>query len=125
MKLVKNLLIASAVSALVTTSSFASHHGEKKVDLVKQGKKIFVTKKLGNCIACHDVNGMKIDGPGSFGPKLAYLSAYPEDVLYDFVYDIYKAKGITGDTAMPAFGATGILDDKEIKAVVAFLKTIN
>ena len=125
MKIVKNLLIASAVSGLLVTSSFASHHGEKKVDLVAEGKKIFMTKKLGNCLACHDVNGMKLDGPGSFGPKLAYLSGYPEDTLYDFVYDIYAAKGITGDTAMPAFGATGILDDKEIKAVVAFLKTIN
>ena len=123
MKIVKNLLIASAVSGLLVTSSFASHHGEKKNDLVAQGKKIFMTKSLGNCLACHDINGMKVDGPGSFGPKLSGLSYYPEETLYGFVYDIYKAKGIT-TTAMPAFGATGILDDKEIKAVVAFLKTI-
>jgi sulfur-oxidizing protein SoxX len=121
MKIVKNLLIASAVSGLLITSSFAN---ENKTDLVAQGKKIFMTKKLGNCLACHDVNGVAVDSPGSLGPKLSYLSAYPKDVLYNLVYDIYKAKNIK-NTAMPAFGATGVLDDKEIKAVVAFLKTIN
>ena len=121
MKIVKNLLIASAISSLLATSVCATQNNS---DLVAQGKKIFMTKKLGNCLACHDVNGVKVDSPGSLGPKLSYLSAYPEDILYDMVYDIYKAKGLK-NTAMPAFGATGVLDDQEIKAVVAFLKTIN
>jgi sulfur-oxidizing protein SoxX len=36
---------------------------------------------------------------------------------------IYAARGIK-TSAMPAFGATGWLSDSEIKAVVAYLKTI-
>jgi len=111
----KLFLIASAV---VVTSG-AAFGGE---DLVKMGEKIFNTKKLGNCLACHDVNGKKIDGPGSFGPKLQYLSAWPEKALYDKIYDPYTTNPIS---AMPPFGKNGILDDKQIKAVIAYLKTIN
>jgi len=111
----KRLLIITSLVAFTSGVSFA---GE---DLVKEGKKIFMTKKLGNCLACHAVNGIEVDGPGSFGPKLQSLSAWPEDALYDKVYDPYTTNPIS---AMPPFGKNGILDDKQIKAVVAFLKTI-
>ena len=118
MKLAKILLAASVMSSLFITASLADDA------LIKQGKKIFNTKNLGNCFACHDVNGQKIDGPGSFGPKLVGLSYWDEQLLYDTVYDIYAARGLK-ISAMPAFGKTGWLDDAEIKAVVAYLKTIN
>lgn len=116
MKLIKNLVLAAAVSGLAVTSSQAGD------DLVKKGEKIFMTKNLGNCIACHAINGKELDGPGSMGPKLQYLSAWPEEALFDKVYDPYTTNPIS---QMPAFGKTGWLSDAEIKAVVAFLKTIN
>ena len=90
-------------------------------DLVKEGEKIFNTKKLGNCLACHAVNGKEINGPGSFGPKLQYLSAWPEQALYDKIYDPYTTNPIS---AMPPFGKNGWLSDEQIKAVVAYLKTV-
>jgi sulfur-oxidizing protein SoxX len=117
MKVLHKLLIASAVSGLIATSGSA--------DLVKKGEKIFTNKKLGNCVACHAVNGSaKVEkmGPGSFGPKLQYLSAWPEQALYDKIYDPYTTNPIS---AMPAFGKNGWLDDNEIKALVAYLKTVN
>jgi sulfur-oxidizing protein SoxX len=119
MKLVKSLLAASAISGLLMTTSMAAD-----ADLIAKGDKIFNSKKSGNCFACHDVNGKKIDGPGSFGPKLVGLSYWDEKLLYDTVYDIYAARGLK-ISAMPAFGTNGWLDDAEIKAVVAYLKTIN
>lgn len=118
MKVAKSLLIASAISSMLMTAAVAD------ADLIAKGDKIFNTKDLGNCFACHDVNGQKIDGPGSFGPKLVGLSYWDDQTLYDTVYDIYAARGIE-ISAMPAFGTTGWLDDAEIKAVVAYLKTIN
>jgi len=118
MKLAKILLAVSVTSGLFITASAADD------TLIKQGKKIFNTKNLGNCFACHDVNGQKIDGPGSFGPKLMGLSYWDDEMLYNTVYDIYKERDIK-ISAMPAFGTTGWLDDAEIKAVVAYLKTIN
>lgn len=114
MKVLHKLLIACAASSLIATSGSA--------DLVKKGEEIFKNKKLGNCLACHDVNGKNIDGPGSFGPKLQYLSAWPEQALYDKIYDPYTTNPIS---AMPAFGKNGWLDDNEIKALVAYLKTVN
>ncbi|PIF03942.1 MAG: sulfur oxidation c-type cytochrome SoxX [Arcobacter sp.] len=119
MKLVRNLVVASAMSGLLVTASVASD-----ADLIAKGDKIFNNKKKGNCFACHDVNGKKIDGPGSFGPKLTGMSYWDDQTLYDTVYDIYAARGIK-ISAMPAFGTNGWLDDEEIKAVVAYLKTIN
>lgn len=119
MKLAKSLLIVSTISGLLSTASLADDA------LIAKGEKIFNGgTKQGNCLACHAVNGKKINDPGSLGPKLIGLANYPEDYLYDAVYDIYSAKGIT-TSAMPAFGKNGWLDDEEIKAVVAYLKTIN
>ena len=111
----KRFLLIASVVALTTGVSMA------KEDLVQKGKKIFMTKKLGNCLACHDVNGVEVDGPGSFGPKLQNLSLWPKEALYDKIYDPYKTNPIS---AMPPFGKNGVLSDEEIKAVVAFLKTI-
>jgi len=109
------------IFTLATLAILASGTAFANADLVKEGEKIFKTKKLGNCLACHAVNGVEIDGPGSFGPKLQSLSAWPEKALYDKVYDPYTTNPIS---AMPAFGKNGLLNDHQIKAVVAYLKTI-
>lgn len=115
MKLLKNLILVIAINALAFTSSIANN------DLVKKGEKIFVTKTLANCIACHDANGKTLDGPGSMGPKLQALQYWPEQALYDKVYNPYTTNPIS---QMPAFGKSGWLSHEEIKAVVAYLKTI-
>ena len=116
MKLAKNLLAATAISALFVTASMAD------ADMIAKGEKIFNTKKLGNCLACHAITGKKVKDPGSFGPDLSTVSEYPDELLYDLIYDIYSAKGLKF-SAMPAFGKNGWLDDSEIKAVIAYLKS--
>jgi len=110
----KKILVATALIAFSATYAVAG-------DLVKEGEKIFNTKKIGNCLACHAANGKKVNGPGSLGPKLQGLSAWPEKALYDKVYNPYATNPIS---AMPAFGKNGVLSDHQIKAVVAYLKTI-
>lgn len=116
MSLIKRMLTATVIASAVSVSSFASD------DLVKTGEKIFNTNTKGNCIACHAINGKELDGPGTMGPVLQYLSAWPEEALYEKVYDPYTSNPIS---AMPAFGKNGWLTDAEIKALVAYLKTIN
>lgn len=116
MKLIKSLAVATAISALAVTLSSANE------DLVKKGEKIFNTKNLGNCLACHDANGKKIDGPGSMGPKLQALKYWPDEALYNKIYNPNIDNPIS---QMPAFGRNGWLSDGEIKAVVAYLKTID
>lgn len=113
----KHLPLICIISALPLSSLFAADNAK----LIEKGEKVFMTKSLGNCIACHAINGKELDGPGSMGPTLQYLSAWPEDALYDKVYDPYTTNPIS---QMPPFGKNGWLSDEEIKAVVAFLKTI-
>jgi len=117
MKLTKSLLMACFISVFLTTAGLASN-----MQMVKKGEKIFMTKSKGNCLACHAIEGKKVDGPGSLGPKLQYLSVWPEQALYNKVYDPYTTNPIS---AMPAFGKSGWLSTEEIKAVVAYLQTIN
>jgi sulfur-oxidizing protein SoxX len=119
LRLAKNLLIKVVLNGLVITSAFSDISNDM---LVKEGAKIFNAKKIGNCLACHDVNGKDILNPGSLGPKLKYLSLWPEKALYDKIYDPYT----TNPTSiMPPFGRNGWLTDHQIKALVAFLKTVN
>jgi sulfur-oxidizing protein SoxX len=115
MKVLKTLLAATAVSGIMATSALANEA------LVKEGEKIFNTKNLGNCLACHAVNGKDIDGPGSMGPKLSGLAYYPDEYLYEMIYNPNTKNPIS---QMPAFGKNGWLSDSQIKAVVAYLKTI-
>ncbi len=115
MRVFKFLLAAGVIGMIAPTITSA---GE---DMVKLGEKIFITKNLGNCLSCHDANGKKLDGPGSLGPKLSGLSVWPEKALYDKIYDPYTTNPIS---AMPPFGKNGWLDDKQIKALVAYLKII-
>ena len=117
MSVIKKILAASAISGLIAVSSFASDD-----ELVKKGEKIFNTNTQGNCVACHAANGKTLDGPGSMGPILQSLSAWPDEALYDKIYDPNASNPIS---TMPAFGKNGWLSNDEIKAVIAYLKTIN
>ena len=72
MSLIKKVLVTTALSSFIAVSGFAAD------DLVKKGEKIFTTNTQGNCIACHAVNGKELDGPGTMGPILQYLSSWPE-----------------------------------------------
>ena len=114
MKLAKKLFVAATAVTIMATASSA--------DMVKEGEKIFNTKKIGNCLACHAIEGKKISNPGSLGPKLVGLAYWDEKDLYDIVYDPYATRSKI--TAMPSFGKNGWLTDHQIKAVVAYLKTI-
>ena len=118
MKLVKKLLIASAMTSLLTTASFAASNAS----MVKEGDKIFNTKKIGNCLACHDINGKNIINPGSLGPKLSGLAYWDDKDIYSIIYD--PAATRSKITPMPAFGKNGWLTDHQIKALVAYLKTV-
>ena len=116
MKIVKKLLAASVVSGFFFSSLVADEA------LIKKGEKIFTSNTQGNCIACHNANGKTLDGPGSFGTPLTGLKHWPAETLYEIIYDPYKVKGPI--TAMPSFGKGGWLSDDEIKAVIAYLQTI-
>lgn len=66
------------------------------------GKKVFLTRTLGNCLACHQVTSLKSEEfHGEFGPSLDGVAGrYSEAQLRLIVAD---PKRIFTDTVMPAF----------------------
>lgn len=101
------------------------------------GKKVFLTRTLGNCLACHQVTSLKSEEfHGEFGPSLDGVAGrYTEAQLRLIVAD---PKRIFNDTVMPAFfkneglnrvrpefAGKSILTAAQVEDVVAFLKTLN
>jgi sulfur-oxidizing protein SoxX len=101
------------------------------------GKKVFLTRTLGNCLACHQVTSLKSEEfHGEFGPSLDGVAGrYTEAQLRLIVAD---PKRIFTDTVMPAFFKNdglsrvrpefvgkSILTAAQVEDVIAFLKTLN
>ncbi len=112
----KKLLVAT-LFGLITTSAVYAAGNEA---LVKEGRKVFVTKKLGNCLACHSVKGDPgIPQTGDIGPKLSNLNAYPKSYLFEKIYDPNKT---VANTLMPPMGRNHKLTKHQIDALVAYLQ---
>lgn len=100
------------------------------------GKKVFLTRTLGNCLACHEVTSLKSEEfHGELGPSLdGVASRYTEAQLRLIVAD---PKRVFTDTVMPAFykndglrrvrpefAGKPILTAAQVEDVVAFLQTL-
>lgn len=84
-----------------------------------RGRQIAAARNRGNCLACHAMKGGM--QPGTRGPDLSmYGSAGRSDAeAYAAVYDM---RSRIADTLMPPFGTNQILNDQEIRDVVAYLQ---
>lgn len=100
------------------------------------GKKVFLTRTLGNCLACHAVTSLKSEEfHGEFGPPLDGVAGrYTEAQLRLIVAD---PKRLFADTVMPAFYKNDglsrvrpefvgkpILTAGQVEDVVAYLETL-
>lgn len=143
-------LLAAFASCLLAASAYAQEPIKLDVDndsLPKSltgapgnadaGKKVFLTRTLGNCLACHQVTSLKSqEFHGEFGPSLDGVAGrYTEAQLRLIVAD---PKRIFTDTVMPAFYKNdgfsrvrpqfvgkSILTAAQVEDVVAYLKTLN
>lgn len=88
---------------------------------LEEGKAISFDRKLGNCLACHVIEGGNL--PGNIGPPLVAMQArYPsKQDLHDQIYD---AREMNPNTMMPPFGAHEVLTEDELKKVVDFIYTL-
>lgn len=121
---IKKIAIFATVVTLFATSSYANHHGEKmsKEDMIKEGRKVFVTKSQGNCLACHSVQGdASIPQTGTLGPRLANMDTYPKEYLIEKIMD----PNITNPTTiMPPLGRNHKITKAQVEAVVVYLQEI-
>ncbi len=101
-----------------------------------KGRKVFINRKLGNCLACHQVSALA-DEPyhGNVGPSLDGVASRLSEG--EMRLRIVDPKVVNPDTIMPAFfRSTGlhdvlkkfqgktILTAEQVEDVVAFLKTL-
>lgn len=83
-----------------------------------RGKVLANERSKGNCVACHLIKGA--EQPGSKGPDLTAYGTWgrSDEETYALVYDM---RWRNPDTVMPPAGANQILNDQELRDVVAFL----
>lgn len=106
-------LIGSLVAfSGLTTQAYAGSSAEEA------GKKVAFTRSKGNCLACHMIPGG--ESPGTIAPPLVGMKArYPDKAKLRA--QIWDATAANPESSMPPFGLNGILTEKEIDQLVAFI----
>ena len=83
-----------------------------------RGKQIVSDSHLGNCLACHYIEGG--ESPGTIAPPLVAMSSrYPDKAALRA--QIWDATVANPESSMPPFGRHGILSEEEIDKVVEFI----
>ena len=112
--------LAASVAVLATLLSTASFAGMSRADIMKEGRKVFTTKSLGNCLACHSVQGDdSIPQTGTLGPRLANMDTYPKEYLARKIWDPNKTNP---NTIMPPMGRNNKITKAQIDAIVVYLQ---
>ena len=84
-------------------------------------KGLEISKRRGHCMTCH-VLGDKSDQAGNLGPDISQIATYRDDTwLYNYLSDprVYNPL-----SAMPPWGTNKLLNEAEMKDIVAFMKTL-
>lgn len=90
-------------------------------DAIAKGKELSFDRKLGNCLACHMIEGGNL--PGNAGPPLIAMKArYPDKAkLRAQIWDATKANPTS---IMPPFGKHKILSEEQIDLVVEYIYSL-
>jgi sulfur oxidation c-type cytochrome SoxX len=87
---------------------------------VARGKQAFVDRARGNCLACHHM----LDGTqaGNGGPDLSTFGSWQRSDAdaYALIYDIRSRNPAS---PMPLFGVNEIINEQEIRDIVAYLQS--
>lgn len=77
-------------------------------------------RSKGNCVACHRMKGA--EQPGTKGLDLTAYGTWgrSDEETYALVYDM---RWRNPDTVMPPIGANQVLNDQELRDVIAFLQS--
>lgn len=117
----KLITAASAVAAMLGALTLSAPALAADPAVIAEGKKIAENNRLGNCLACHMVEGAEM--PGNIGPPLIAMQArFPDKAkLRAQLWDATKANP---NTMMPPFGKHAILTESEIDKVLEYIYTL-
>ena len=89
--------------------------------VLEEGKTLAFTRKDGNCLACHVIEGG--EAAGNIGPPLMMMKIrYPDKAVLRA--QIWDSSIRNAETAMPLFGKYGILSESDLDKVVEFIHTL-
>lgn len=77
----------------------------------------------GNCFACHQLDPKEVSY-GTLGPSLAAYGKdrkYDSETIKDAYTKIYNSMAVVPCSNMPRFGVNKVLDEQQIKDVMAYL----
>lgn len=108
--------------ALLAIMLFPTLAAAAKPDAPETGRDIVLSRKLGNCLACHSIPALGKDNtlPGNVGPTLQNMKSMfsSKKQLRAHIWDETK---FNPNTSMPPFGKHKILTEQQIDKVVDFL----
>jgi sulfur-oxidizing protein SoxX len=121
----RSSLLATAVSmaallgSMVMTASAPVSAADASV--IEEGKKLAFDRKMGNCLACHQIEGGEL--AGNIGPPLVAMKArYPDKAKLRA--QIWDATEANPNTIMPPFGRHKIVSDTDVDKIVEFIYTL-
>jgi sulfur-oxidizing protein SoxX len=122
MRLTAHITTTASIAALIGCLGFAPTiaTADEAADLAK-GKELAFDRKMGNCLACHQIEGGTL--AGNIGPPLIAMKARFPD--YDKLRaQIYDARVNNPNTIMIPFGPNAVMTNQEIDLVANYIYTL-
>ena len=112
----------SAVSVILVTSlsglAAGSAAAEPSAETLQQGQSLAFTRKKGNCLACHMIEGG--ESPGNIGSPLLQMKArFPDKAVLRAQIENPLVRN--PETVMPAFGKYQVLSSDELDSLVEYI----
>lgn len=87
-----------------------------------RGRELAMTRDKGYCIVCHELPGEA--WPGTIGANLLQFKKhnYPNELVFQQIFD---ARVFNPISVMPPYGTFGILNEQEIRDLVAYLQSLD
>jgi sulfur oxidation c-type cytochrome SoxX len=101
----------------------------RKVGLVEplngdpvRGRELALARDKGYCIVCHELPGEA--WPGTVGALLMGFKKhnYPNELVFQQIFD---SRAFNPNSVMPPYGTFGILNEQEIRDLVAYLQSLD
>lgn len=87
----------------------------------ERGRELALARDKGYCIVCHELPGEA--WPGTVGAILLNFKKhnYPNELVFQQIFD---ARAFNPVSVMPPYGTFGILNEQEIRDLVAYLQSL-
>jgi L-cysteine S-thiosulfotransferase len=87
-----------------------------------RGREIALARDKGYCIVCHELPGEA--WPGTVGARVLNFKKhnYPNELVFQQIFD---ARAFNPNSVMPPYGTFGILNEQEIRDLVAYLQSLD